>query len=85
MYEQVLSFNVWLTFFNFVFLFQIVPSLEYISDLLYNGFYCFELLTIRSLDSQICGICGVLGEVYLGDGNQKNCCSRSEVCTFLVF
>lgn len=41
------------------------------------------MLTVRSLDSQICGICGVLGEVYLGDGNQKNCCSRNEVCTFL--
>ena len=60
-----------------------MPSLDYVSDLLYNGFYCFEMLTVRSLDSQICGICGVLGEVYLGDGNQKNCCSRNEICTFL--
>lgn len=58
---------------------QIVPSREYITDLMYNGFYCFELLTVRSLDEQICGICGVLGEVYLGDGNQKNCCSVKEV------
>ena len=62
-----------------------MPSLEYISDLLYNGFYCFEMLTVRSHDSQICGIRGILGEVYLGDGKQKNCCSRDEVCTFSSF
>ena len=56
-----------------------MPSREYITDLMYNGFYCFESLTVRCLDEQICGICGVLGEVYLGDGNQKNCCSVKEV------
>ncbi|KAJ7385984.1 high mobility group [Desmophyllum pertusum] len=56
-----------------------VPALDYITDLLYNGFYCFEILTDRSLDDQICGICGITGEIYLGDGNQKNCCSRGEI------
>ena len=49
------------------------------TDLLYNGFYCFEVITERKLDDQICGICGIVGEIYLGDGNQKNCCSRKEV------
>ena len=38
---------------------------------------------MRSLDDQICGICGITGEVYLGDGNQKNCCRRGEVATFV--
>ena len=54
-------------------------TLEYLTDMLYNGFYCFEAISERNLDDAICGICGVLGEVYLGDGNEKNCCSRKEV------
>ena len=61
---------------------QDIPSsatLEYVTDLLYNGFYCFEAMTERDLDQTICGICGVFGEIYLGDGNEKNCCSRKEV------
>ncbi|XP_068748643.1 uncharacterized protein [Montipora capricornis] len=59
-----------------------IPSsatLEYVTDLLYNGFYCFEAMTERDLDQTICGICGVVGEIYLGDGNEKNCCSRKEI------
>lgn len=32
-----------------------------------------------SLDDVICGICGIVGELYFGDGNEKNCCSVSEV------
>lgn len=47
--------------------------------MLYNGFYCFEAITDRPLDDVICGICGTVGEFYLGDGNEKNCCSISEV------
>ena len=54
-----------------------------LAKLLYNGFYCFEALTERNLDDVICRICGVAGEVYLGDGNEKNCCSISEVVFFL--
>jgi len=50
-----------------------------VTDLLYNGFYCFEALTERNLDDTICGICGVVGEVYLSDGDEKNCCSRKEI------
>jgi len=46
-------------------------TVEYVTDLLYNGFYCFEALTERNLDDTICGICGVVGEVYLGDGIMK--------------
>ena len=67
-----------------------------IANLLYNGFYCFEAITDRSLDDVICGICGTVGELYLGDGNEKSCCSISEVsfkvnsremcvCSILVF
>lgn len=53
--------------------------LEYVTDLLYSGFYCFEAITERDLDGTICGICGIVGEIYLGDGNEKNCCSRKEI------
>lgn len=54
-------------------------ELNYFSQLLYNGFYGFEALTDRNLDDVICGICGIVGELYLGDGNEKNCCSLREV------
>lgn len=54
-------------------------ELENIATHLYNGFYCFEAMTERNLDDSICGICGVIGEVYFGDGNEKNCCDISEV------
>ena len=50
-----------------------VSTLEHSTDLLYNGFYCCEAITTRSLRDGICGICGVAGEVNLGDGNQKSC------------
>lgn len=40
-----------------------------------NRFYAYELLSERSQDSVICGICGVIGQVHFGDGNEKNCCS----------
>ena len=52
---------------------------KYIAGLLYNGFYAFELLSNRCLDNVICGICGVVGHVYFGDGNEKNCCSIDAV------
>ena len=48
---------------------------KYITLLLYNGFYAFELMSERSLDSVICGVCGTVGQVYYGDGNEKNCCT----------
>ena len=61
-------------------------TVEFVTDLLYNGFYCFEALTERNLDDTICGICGVVGEVYLSDGDEKNCCSRKEVgCCHFYF
>ncbi|KAJ7377549.1 high mobility group, partial [Desmophyllum pertusum] len=56
---------------------KVPASMEYITDLLYNGFYCFEALTERNLDNTIYWKCGILGEVYFGDGNEKNCCSRN--------
>ncbi|XP_028418856.1 uncharacterized protein LOC114544404 [Dendronephthya gigantea] len=64
-----------------LFLFEdVIPSSgqqRYLVELLYNGFYCFEAITERSLDDVICGVCGVAGEVYCGDGNEKNCCDLS--------
>lgn len=54
-------------------------ELRLIKDLLYNGFYAYEALTPRDLNSVICGICGIAGEIYLGDGNEKNCCSNKHV------
>ena len=54
-------------------------KLGYYNKLLYNGFWAFEMLTERDLSNTVCGICGVIGEVYLGDGNEKNCCSNSKV------
>lgn len=54
-------------------------ELKYITGMLYNGFYAFELLSDRSLDNVVCGICGVVGQIYYGDGNEKNCCSTHSV------
>ena len=52
---------------------------KYITGLLYNGFYAFELISERNMDDVICGICGVVGQFYFGDGNEKNCCSIDKV------
>lgn len=38
----------------------------------------------RSLDDVVCGICGIAGEVYCGDGNEKNCCSIEGVLDSVV-
>eukprot|EP00794_Sanderia_malayensis_P009096 gene9096-10067_t len=54
-------------------------SLEYLTEVLYSGFYGFEAMTERTLDDTICGLCGIVGKVYLGDGNEKNCCSLNEI------
>ena len=29
-------------------------------------------------------VCGIIGEVYLGDGNEKNCCNNSKVFYFMA-
>ena len=60
---------------------------RYLNGLLYNGFYSFEIITVRSLDDVVCGVCGTIGQFYLGDGNKKNCCSLNGVCvlTSLTF
>lgn len=52
-------------------------QLAYIKDLLYSGVYCFEI--ILSLDDVVCGVCGICPEICLGDGNEKNCCSNSQI------
>ena len=36
--------------------------------LLFRGNYCAGL---RDLYEVICGVCGIIGEVYLGDGNER--------------
>ncbi|XP_068672570.1 uncharacterized protein [Montipora foliosa] len=54
-------------------------QLVHINDLLYNGFYCFEMISERSLDDVVCGVCGICPEICLGDGNEKNCCSNSQI------
>ena len=54
-------------------------EIEYLKDIVYNGFMAFEAMTERNLESVICGICGVCPEVCLGDGNEKNCCDNSQV------
>ncbi|XP_028415288.1 HMG domain-containing protein 3-like [Dendronephthya gigantea] len=54
-------------------------EMAYIEDLLYNGFYSFEMVTERNLDDVVCGICGVYPEICLGDGNEKNSCTNRQV------
>lgn len=49
------------------------------------GFYSFEAVTERDLNKGICGICGIIGELYLGDGNEKNCCSTKNVCSLCSY
>ncbi len=58
---------------------ELPDSTEYLTEVLYNGFYGFEAMTERNLNDTICGLCGIVGQVYLGDGNEKNCCSMVEV------
>ena len=62
-----------------------MEKISYYNELLYNGFSCFEMMTERNLSQAVCGICSVIGEVYLDDGNEKNCCSNSKVeCTHVL-
>ena len=51
----------------------------YLQELVYNGFFGFEMMTERNLNDAICGICGIVPEICLGDGNEKNCCSVAQV------
>lgn len=54
-------------------------KLEYLATLAYQGFYCFEAITTRNLDNVICGTCRIIGEVYLENGNEKNCCVNNRM------
>eukprot|EP00111_Clytia_hemisphaerica_P007271 TCONS_00021129-protein len=56
-------------------------QIDYFVKLLYDGFYGFEAMTERNLNDNICGYCGIIGRVYYGDGNEKNCCSLKDVIT----
>ncbi|XP_066931534.1 HMG domain-containing protein 3-like [Clytia hemisphaerica] len=51
-----------------------VSKFKYHLEILYDGYYGFECMTLRSLDDVICGYCGIAGKIYFGDGNEKNCC-----------
>lgn len=57
---------------------------KYITGLLYNGFYALELISERNMDDVICGICGVVGQVHFGDGNEKNCCGIDKVKSYAI-
>ena len=72
-------YNMFLQIFHFQSDRPPAAEIDYLVKLLYSGFYGFEAMTIRDINSSICGICGIIGEVYLGDGNEKNCCSLQEV------
>ena len=54
-------------------------TIDYLCSVMYNAYYCFEALTVCNIDDVACGLCGVVGKVYLGDGNAKNCCNVSAV------
>ena len=54
-------------------------TIDYLGDVMYKAFYCFELSTRRDMDDVVCGLCGTISIVYFGDGNAKNCCSVSGV------
>lgn len=59
-------------------------QIDYLVTILYNGFYAFEAMSLRNLDDVICGVCGIVGPVYYGDRNEKNCCSLKEVSDVIV-
>ena len=42
------------------------------------------MISERSLDDVVCGICGICPEICLGDGNEKNCCSNAQVNLLFV-
>ena len=76
----VISNNFFLSFLYILQEFYPTDSqLGYIMDLLYNAFFCFEIISECSLDDVVCGICGICPEICLGDGNEKNCCSNAQV------
>ncbi len=44
----------------------------YLQKLVYNGFFGFEMMTEQNINDAICGKCGIIPEICLGDGNEKN-------------
>lgn len=46
---------------------------RYLVEKLYDGYFAFEVLTLRDWNAAICGICGVAPLFESGDGNAKNC------------
>ena len=43
--------------------------IDYLEQKLYHAFYAFESLTKRSSAESVCGICGIIPDVLLGDVN----------------
>ena len=39
-------------------------TVGYLGDVMYNAFYCFELLTRRDMDDVVCGLCGTIGTIW---------------------
>ncbi|CAH1802661.1 unnamed protein product, partial [Owenia fusiformis] len=54
-------------------------KINYLSRVIYNGFYAFEALSPRNLDESLCGICGNIPVMLIGDANQKDCCNLTEL------
>ena len=45
----------------------ICRKVDYLERKMYNAFYSFESLTKRSSGDMVCGICGQIPDVLLGD------------------
>jgi hypothetical protein len=42
-------------------------KVDYLEAKLYNAFYAFEALTERSPSQLVCGICGLIPDILLGE------------------
>lgn len=47
-------------------------ELNQLQDLLCNGYWAFECLTVRDYNDMICGICGVAPKVEMAQRNEEN-------------
>ena len=47
---------------------------EWLQRLLYTGYIAAECLDVDDIESQICGLCGIIPEVTLGDGSEDVSC-----------
>lgn len=47
-------------------------ELSQLQELLCNGYWAFECLTVRDYNDMICGICGVAPKVEMAQRNEEN-------------